>query len=183
MIKLVRSTARSSHVCRHPAAAWPLARLLLSGICSVVCLLIGRPSTHTLAWQLQHLSPSAAPSAGRPRCLHLLSTARSPVSGLFSDSRRDAAVIDCPLFPRSRVDVSGGHVSTCCLMKMAAASSTVKAHRRYSLMPTYGNASVLCFTNGRVRTLNNRCWDNYSTAVINPVTRYHVNQDHICLYY
>ena len=112
MIKLVRPTARLS-----------LARLLLPNICSVVCLPVGRPSTRTLAWQLQHLSPSAAPSAGRPRCPRLLSTARSPVPGRFSDSPRDAAAIDCPLFPQSRVDVSGGHVSTCCLMKMAAASS------------------------------------------------------------
>ena len=35
------------------AAAWPLACLLLPGICSVVCLPVGRPSACKLAWQLQ----------------------------------------------------------------------------------------------------------------------------------
>ena len=125
MIKLVRPTARSSHVCRHPARPpddLPVS-LLLPGICSIVCLPISRPSTRTLAWQLQPLSPLAGPFAGRPRSLRLPSTARSSVPGRFSDSHRDAAAIDCPLFPRSRVDVSGGHVSTCCLMKMVPASS------------------------------------------------------------
>ena len=71
------------------AAAWPLARLLLPGICSVVCLPVGRPSTPTLAWQLQRLSPSPAPL--RPSPALSASTACSPVPGRFSDFRRDAA--------------------------------------------------------------------------------------------
>ena len=63
MIKLVCPTARSSHVCRHPARLPDerLARLLLPSICSVVCLPVGRPSIHTLAWQFQSLSPPPPP--------------------------------------------------------------------------------------------------------------------------
>ena len=73
-----------------------------------------------LAWQLQRLSLSAAPP---PVARTVRITRRPPIPGRFSDSRRDAAAIDCPLFPWSRVDVSDGHLSTCYLMKMAAASS------------------------------------------------------------
>ena len=73
-----RPTDRAVVSCLLPpsAAAWPLARLLLPSICSVVCLPVGRPFTRTLAWQLQRLSPSAAPSAGHPRCRV---SCRSPV--------------------------------------------------------------------------------------------------------
>ena len=123
MIKLVRPTVRSSHVC-----------------CLITC-----PSPTT--WQMQHCLPPRRPfvrscarlavaalvavrrpSAIRPRCPHLPLTACLPVPGRFSDSRRDSAAIDCPLFPRSRANVSGGHLSTCCLMKMAAASSLDRIH-------------------------------------------------------
>ena len=122
MIKLVHPTALSSHVCRHQRGYQTTCPSPTTGISSIGCLSVGRPSTRTLTWQLQHLLPSAAPSAGRPRCPRLPSTARSLVPGRFSFSRRFAAAIDCSLFPRSRVEVSG-YVSTCCLMKMAAASS------------------------------------------------------------
>ena len=125
MIKLVRSTARSSHVWRYPArspdhlpVSYYPAYAALSAFPSAV-----RPPTRALAWQLQPLSRPTASSASRPHCPRLPSTTRSQVPGRFSDSRRDAAAIDCPLFPRSRVDVSGDNVSTCCLMKMAAFSS------------------------------------------------------------
>ena len=124
MIKLVRPPARLSHVCRHPSqppdhlpVSYYLADAALSASPSAV-----RPPVHSLGVAAL-VAPSAAPSAARLRCPRLPSTARSPVPGHFSDSRRDAAAIDCPLFSRSRVEVSGGHLSTCCLMKMAAASS------------------------------------------------------------
>ena len=108
MIKLVRSTARSSHVCLHPA----------------------RPPAH-LPVPYARLAVAALVAVRRPppplaRAVHVSCrppVARSPVPGRFSDCHRDAATIDWPLFPRSRVDVSGGHLSTCCLIKMAAASS------------------------------------------------------------
>ena len=120
MIKLVRLTAWSSHVCRHPAR--PPDDLLVSYYPTTRHMQCCRPSIHPYA-RLAVATLVAAPSASRPRCSRLPSIARSLLPGRFSDSRRDAAAIDCPLFPRSRVDVSGGHVSTCCLMKMASASS------------------------------------------------------------
>ena len=122
MIQLVRLTARSSHVCRHPARppdhlpiAYYLADAVLSGSPSAV-----RPPVR---------SPGSCSACRRPPLtppvVHAVRVSRRPPVRRYqvSDSRRDAAAIDCPLFPRSRVDISGGHLSTCCLMKMAAASS------------------------------------------------------------
>ena len=99
MIKLVRPSDRAvvAHFSPPSTAAWRLAHLPLPGICSVVCLPFGRPSTRMLAWQLQPLSPPTTPSASRPRCPRLPSTARSPVPGRFSDFRRDtaASIVRC----------------------------------------------------------------------------------------
>ena len=104
MIKLVRLTVRSSHFCRLTTCpsptTWQMQRSLPHR----------RPSVRPHArLAVAVLVAVRCPSAGHPRCLHLLSTARSPVPGRFSDSRRDTAAIDCP---RSRVDVSGGHLNT-----------------------------------------------------------------------
>ena len=122
MIKLVCLTARSSHVCRHPArppdhllVSYYLADAALSAFPSVVRSPKHSPGSCSACRRLPPIRRSPALSASP--------VDRSPVPGHFSDSRWDAGAIDCPLFPLSHVDVSGGHLSTCCLMKMAAASS------------------------------------------------------------
>ena len=92
------SDARSSHVCR-TFVAIQRGRLttchLLPGICTVVCRPVGSLSTRTLAWQSQRLSPSAAPSAGHPRCPRLPSTARSPVPGQTSLETQLRSIVRC----------------------------------------------------------------------------------------
>ena len=117
MIKLVRPTVRSSHVCRLTTCLsptpWQMQR----------CMPPRRPSVRPYARVA--VAALVAVRRGHPRSLHLPSTARRLFAGTRSllRFRRDAAAINCLLLPRSRVDVSGGHLRTCYLMTMADASS------------------------------------------------------------
>ena len=66
---------------RRTFVAWPLARLLLPGRCSIVCLPVGRPSSVCSSGSC---SAVHHPSAGRPRCPYLPSTAHRPFAGTRS---------------------------------------------------------------------------------------------------
>ena len=112
MIKLVRPIAQSSYVCRHPVRPpdhLPVSYYLADAVLSASPSPVGPPVSSPGSCSTCRRSPALSASAP--------SSGRSPVPGRFSDSRRDTAAIDCPLFPRSRVDVSGDHLSTCCLIK------------------------------------------------------------------
>ena len=117
MIKLGRPTVRSSHVSRLTTCPFPTTWQMQH------CLPPRWPSVCPYArLVVAALSAASSPVVRAVRISRRLPVACSPVPDRFSDSRRDAAAIDFPLFPWSCVDVSGGHLSTCCLMKMAAAS-------------------------------------------------------------
>ena len=123
MIKLIHPTARSSHVCCHPArppdhlpVSYYLADATLSASPSVVRLPLRSLAVAALVAIHCPLRRSPASSA---------SSIDRPFAGSRSLLRFPPrlACDRCPLFPRSHVDVSGGHLSTCCLIKLAAGSS------------------------------------------------------------
>ena len=97
MIKLVRPTAWSSHVCRHPVRPpddLPVS-YILPGICSIVCLPVGRPSSRTLAWRLQPLSPPAAPSARAVRVSRRPPVRRYHVASQISAETQLQSIVRC----------------------------------------------------------------------------------------
>ena len=114
---------RSSHVRRHlarPPDHLPVSYYLADAALSASQSAIRPPIC----------SPGSCSTCRRPPpLLRLTALFTSPVDRPFDgtrsllSSRRDAAAIDCPLFPWSRVDISVGHPSTCGLMVMAAVSS------------------------------------------------------------
>ena len=133
MIKLVRLTARLSHVCRHPArppdhlpVSYYLADAALSACPSAVCPPVRSLAVAALVAVRHPLRRSPALSTSPIDC-------PSPVRR-YQVASQIPAESSCdrlsPLFPWSLVDVSGSYLSTCCLMKMAAASSLECIHMK-----------------------------------------------------